>query len=104
MFLLLLDINVLQCFADFIALYLSKAPGLDKIKNYIELKSEEKNIVESYNGGLITQEEVCSFLLGHLYTKFVLNKNEVHEVGDDEIEEFHQKVKVLLFGSHDLTG
>jgi len=96
MFSLILDINLLRYFADFIALYLGEAPDLEEIKSYIEMKLEEKNIIESYNLGIITQEEVCSFLSSHLYTKFVLNSNEIREVNDVAIEEFYQKVRASL--------
>lgn len=97
MFLLILDVKLLRCLADFIALYSDGTPRLEEIKRYIVMKFEEKGIVESYNNGLITQDEVCSFLSGHLYTGFVLNKRHIREVSNDKVEEFHRDVKTLLF-------
>lgn len=94
---LVLDCKVLGCFADFIELYLGEAPKLDSIKEYIEIKCVEKNIVEVYNAGILTQEEVCNLLLGHLFTRFVLNQNEVREVSDDVIADIFKKIKTLIF-------
>lgn len=96
---LLLNVGMLRCFAEFIVLYLGESPSIDEIRDYMQAKLEEKDIAESYKAGLITQEEVCAFLSAHLYTGFVLNHRDVREVSDEAVEDFHRRVKTLVFES-----
>lgn len=94
---LLLDIKLLSCFAEFIVLYLGSSPSIEAIGEYLKVKLEEKDILDSYEAGLITQDEVCSFLSAHLYTGFVLNQEGIQEVSNEEVNAFHQRIKSLLF-------
>jgi len=92
-----LDASTLLCFEEFIRLYMDNSPSTDDIKELLTLKLEEKNIFESHNNNLITQDEVCSFIVGHLYTEFVLHKPHVRDVDKEKIEVYLQKIKCLLF-------
>ena len=92
-----LNTITLQYLAEFIALYLGQRPELDEIQTYIELKLHEKDIPNSYSSGLITKDEVCSFITAHLFTKFVHGQGEVVEVDDIKIDVFNKKLKELLF-------
>lgn len=97
MFTLSLDSDVLQCFANFIALYLGRAPDSVEIKEFIEFKCKEKGIVEVYKNKIITQDEFIDFLLTHIYTNFVLYEKDIRDVSDGEIEKIRNKIKTLLF-------
>ncbi len=92
-----LNATLLQSIASFVALYIGRSPKLDEIKLYIELVLQEKRIVESYNAKLITQDEVCSFLLAHIYTQFVAHEKSICEVSKDKIEEIARNIRTLLF-------
>jgi hypothetical protein len=92
---LILDDNVLLCFSDFIALYIDDIPELDEVRQYIETQLIDKDIAESYNSKIITQDEICSFISSHLFTKFILGNKEVRHVDDYEIEKFYRKLKKI---------
>ena len=98
MFTLLFDNNTLNCFSEFLALYLDDVPELTGVKKYMEHKCEEKEIVGSYNAELITQDEFCSFLMTHMYTKFIMDEKNIRNVSDDEIKDINQKMRLMLFG------
>ena len=99
MFTIALNMITLQCLAEFIALYLGKSPALEEIEAYIVLKFQEKDIAGSYSSNLITKEEVCSFITAHLFTKFVQGQDDISEVGEDQLCEFNEKLRGLLFAS-----
>ena len=94
----LIDHRVLQCFVEFITLYIECAPDPEDLKKYIKSISNEKEIVRSLENGLITQDEFSNFWLSHIYTKYVLNQDSISEVNDDEIERIRKQIATLLFG------
>lgn len=96
----MLSINVLECLAEFIFLHLGKTFQLEEIQAYIEPKLIEKELMNSYNHGLITKEEVCDFVLAHLYTKFVLF-NDVRPINNEQQMIIRNKLKELLFNNKD---
>jgi len=98
MFVLLLNDNTLNCFSELIALYLEDVPELIEIKKYIEHKSEETEIVISYNAKLITRDEFSYFLMAHIYTEFVMMKKNIRNVSVDEMKDIHQKIRLMIFG------
>lgn len=89
--------TMLRFFSSYIGLYLDALPDPMDLKNYIKLKCEEKGIVESYDSGLITQDEFCNFLLAHIYTKYIVNKNNIREVSDEKINEVRDEMKLVIF-------
>ncbi len=99
MFVLSLNKETLDFFISFISLYLDEAmlPTELEVFEFLEEKCEEKKIIESYNARLITQDEFCSFLLDHLFSKFVLSKS-VCSVNEVEIEKIKNKCRSLIFG------
>ncbi len=99
MFPQILNNNILRCFSDYIALYIDDIPDLEEIRQYIEKQLIDKDIANSYNGKIIKQDEVCSFLSSHLFTKFILGNKEVRQVNGHDVEKFYKKIRKLLFNS-----
>ena len=89
--------KVLECLVDFILLYLSASPSLDELSHYISERFKEKDIIYGYNAGIVTQEEVCSFIFSNLYTKFVLNKENIQNVSERDLAEIQWRLKGVLF-------
>lgn len=97
MYKLTIDKSGLLCFIDFLTLYLRDGPKIDDVKNFIEHKLNERDIPRSYQNALVTQDEVCSFILSHLYTEYVMDSNAACDIDEKTVEEFHKKIKKQLF-------
>lgn len=50
---------------------------------------------------IITEDELCSFLLSHVYTKYSMN-NKDREIFDNEYCEIQKKLKTCLFDTKNL--
>ncbi|KZN57960.1 hypothetical protein [Pseudoalteromonas luteoviolacea] len=96
MFNLSFNEELLSIFVAFICIYLKKSPDTKDILAFIEEKCAEKEIVESFNAGLITKDELCSFLLDHIFTKFVLNE-EYDDASVEDINSIKEKLAAVIF-------
>lgn len=94
-----LSIATVQRLAEFVALYLGKSPTPSEIRDYTQLKLEEKDIFKCYEHELITEDEVCYFITDHVYMKFVRGEAEILDVDEETVSAFHRRLKQVLFGS-----
>lgn len=87
--------NVVRLLADYVRLYGGEESSQKVIGDFVERKCREKEVFECYKLGIITQDEVCNFLLGHVHSRFVSNALLVNE---EQVGEFRCKLKSMLFG------
>ena len=88
------DNNVVRLLAEYIRFYEGEEPSRKVIGDFIERKFREKEVVECYNLGIITHDEVCDLLLGHVHSRFVSNAKFIDE---EQTERFRRKLKAMLF-------
>lgn len=92
--------SIQNCFRNFLQLYTdSLYPEL--VEEFVISKSKEKEILDSYELGYITKDELCSFFFSHLFTKFVLNPKDKNITLNTELEIIKKKLKKeieVIFG------
>ncbi|MBB6521856.1 hypothetical protein [Pseudoteredinibacter isoporae] len=96
MFVLTFSDEIVEVLIAYISLYIAAPPDPIEVKEFIEKKCTEKDLERSFSTGLITKDELCSFILGHVFTKFILNKGSV-EVVESDVEEVRVRLLTLFF-------
>lgn len=68
----------------------------DLIKEFLIERFKTRDIEVGYNSGFITVDEVCSFIMSNLYTKFIINATSNKNPSEVELESSSRAITEAL--------